>query len=116
VRSFGFSVGAGYRFNYLPFDQSLLHGYFNPSDYRSHLARTGLKFRVGKVFRAEYLGGAGAESVAGGPYQSAWELALRNSMKFESWELGGDYFYFHLAQNTGAFRSQAGRLAVAYHF
>ena len=110
------SVGAGYRFDYLAFDQSLLHGYFNPSDYHSHLARTGLRFRVGRVFRAEYLGGAGAESISGGPYQSAWELAFRNRVKLENWELSGDYFYFHLAQNTGAFRSQAGRLAIAYHF
>lgn len=110
------SVGAGYRFNYLAFDQSLLHGYFNPSDYHSHLARTGLRFRVGKFFRAEYLGGAGTESIAGGPFQSAWELAFRNRFKLENWEIGGDYYYFHLAQNTGAFRSQAGRFAVAYHF
>ncbi|HVS86758.1 MAG TPA: tetratricopeptide repeat protein [Candidatus Acidoferrum sp.] len=116
IGSSRFSVGAGYRFNYLAFDQSLLHGYFNPSDYRSHLARTGLRFRVGKVFHAEYVGGAGAESISGGPYQSAWELAFRNRVKLENWELSGDYFYFHLAQNTGAFRSQAGRLAVAYLF
>ena len=119
LRWFGdsrFSVGAGYRFNYLAFDQSLLHGYFNPSDYRSHLARAGLRFRIGKIFRAEYLGGAGAESISSRPYQSAWELALRNRVKLRNWEFSGDYFYFHLAQNTGAFRSQAGRFAVAYYF
>lgn len=119
LRWFGtsrFSVGAGYRFNYLAFDQSLLHGYFNPSEYYSHLGRAGIKFRLGRAFRAEYLGGAGAESISAGPYQTAWELVLRNRLKFESWEFGGDYFYFRLAQSTGAFNSQGGRLALAYYF
>ena len=119
LRWFGtsrFSVGAGYRLNYVAFDQTLLHGYFNPSQYYSHLGRAGLKFRLGSAFRAEYLGGAGAESISAGPYRNAWELQLRNRMKFESWEFGGDYFYFRLAQNTGAFNSQGGRLALAYYF
>jgi hypothetical protein len=119
LRWFGdshFSVGAGYRFNYLAFDQSLVHGYFSPSDYRSHLGRAGVRFRLGKILRAEYLGGAGAESIASGPYQNAWELTLRHRAKFESWEFSGDYFYYHLAQNTGAFRSQGGRFAAAYYF
>ncbi|HEY4817271.1 MAG TPA: tetratricopeptide repeat protein [Candidatus Acidoferrum sp.] len=119
LRWFGtshFSVGAGYRLNYVAFDQSLLHGYFNPSKYYSHLGRAGLKFRLGRAFRAEYLGGAGAESISAAPYQNAWELLLRNRMKFESWEFGGDYFYFRLAQSTGAFNSQGGRLALAYYF
>jgi tetratricopeptide repeat protein len=119
LRWFGtsrFSVGAGYRFNYLAFDLSLLHGYFNPSQYYSHLGRAGLKFRLGRAFRAEYLGGAGAESISAAPYQTAWELALRNRLKFENWEFGGDYFYFRLAQSTGAFNSQAGRLVLAYYF
>lgn len=111
-----FSAGAGYRFNYLAFDQSFVHGYFNPSDYRSHLARGGLRFRLGQAFHAEYLGGAGVESVAGGTYQMAWEVALRNRAKFENWEFGADYFYFRLAQSTGAFNSQAGRLSAAYYF
>lgn len=110
------SVGAGYRFDYLAFDQTLLHGYFNPSDYNSHLARSGLRFLLGKHFHAEYLGGAGAESVAGGPYRTAWELTFRNRLKFDNWEFSGEYFYFHIAQNTGAFRSQGARLAAAYYF
>jgi hypothetical protein len=119
LRWFGtsrFSIGAGYRVNYVAFDQSLFHGYFSPSKYYSHLGRAGLKFRAGKAFRAEYLGGAGAESISAGPYQNAWELVLRNRMKFERWEFGGDYFYFRLAQNTGAFNSHGGRLALAYYF
>jgi hypothetical protein len=111
-----FSLGAGYRFNYLAFDQSFPHGYFNPSRYYSHLGEAGVKFRLGKAFRAEYLGGAGVESISGGPYHTAWELALRNRAQLGNWELGGDYYYFHLAQNTGAFRSQGIRMTVAYYF
>jgi tetratricopeptide (TPR) repeat protein len=111
-----FSVGAGYSFNYLAFNQDPLHGYFSPSSYYNHLGRTGIKFRVGKVFRAEYLGGAGVESISGAPYQSAWEIALRNRARMENWEFGGDYFYYHLPQNSGAFTSQGGRLSAAYYF
>ena len=45
------------------------------------------------------------ESIAGAPYQFAWELALRNRVSLINWELGGDYFYYHLAQNAGAYKS-----------
>jgi len=58
----------------------------------------------------------GVESIAGAPYQFAWELALRNRVSLINWELGGDYFYYHLAQNAGAYKSQAARLLIAYHF
>jgi hypothetical protein len=111
-----FAIGAGYRFRYLAFDQGFLHGYFDPSKYNSHLGVTGVKFGRGKLFRGEYLAGAGVESISGAPYQFAWELALRNRVLLTNWELGGDYFYYHLAQNAGAFRSQAARLLIAYHF
>ena len=111
-----FAVGAGYQFNYLAFSQTLLHGYFNPSSYYDHLGRGGVRFRLGKVFRAEYLGGAGVESIAGAPYQSAWEMVLKNRIKLENWEFSGDYFYYHLPQSSGAFTSQAGRLSAAYYF
>jgi tetratricopeptide (TPR) repeat protein len=111
-----FAVGVGYRFRYIAFDQNFLHGYFNPSTYNSHLGVTGVKFGSGKRFRGEYLAGAGVESISGAPYQFAWELALRNRVTLTNWELGGDFFYYHLAQNAGAFRSQATRLLIAYHF
>jgi len=111
-----FAVGAGYRFTHATFSQDLFHGYFSPSKYQSHLGLTGLRFRLGKVFHGEYVAGIGAESIAQGAYQSAWELALRNRALLGSWELGMDYFYFNLAQSTGALRAQAGRLMVAYRF
>ena len=110
------AFGAGYRFSYLAFLQSPLHGYFDPNPYYSHLGVAGIKFRRGKSFRGEYTAGLGAESVSAGPYHVAWELAFRNRMPLGNWELGADYFYFHLAQSTGAFKSQGARLAVAYTF
>lgn len=111
-----FAFGAGYRFTRATFSQDLLHGYFSPSEYQSHLGLTGLRFRLGRKFHGEYLAGVGAESIAQGAYQSAWELALRNRAVLGSWELGVDYFYFDLAQSSGAFSAQAGRLMVAYRF
>jgi hypothetical protein len=111
-----FAVGVGYRFRYIAFDQSLLHGYFDPSKYYSHLGVTGVKLRRGKHFRGEYLAGVGVESISGAAYQFAWDLELRNRVSLANWELGGDYFYYHLAQNAGAFKSHAARLLIAYHF
>ena len=111
-----FAVGVGCRFRYIAFDQNFRHGYFDPSKYYSHLGVTGVRLRRGKYFRGEYLGGAGVESISGAPYQFAWDLELRNRVLLANWELGGDYFYYHLAQNSGAFRSQSARLLIGYHF
>src|ERR1700730_6446016 len=95
-----FAFGVGYRFNYLAFRQTLLHGYFNPSRYYGHLGLTGGRFRFTNHLRAEYLAGVGAESISAGPYQVAWEIGLRNRAQMHDWELGADYFYYHLAQST----------------
>jgi len=110
------AFGAGYRFNHFTFTQSFRHGYFNPSRYQSHLGVAGIRFRLGENFRGEYLARVGGESIAAGPYQGAWEVVLRNRMLFGNWELGGDYFYFHLAQVTGAFRAHFPRFVIAYRF
>lgn len=111
-----FAVGVGYRGRYIAFDQKLHHGYFEPSKYYSHLGVGGVRLRRGKHFRGEYLAGAGVESISGAPYQFAWDLELRNRVSLGNWEFGGDYFYYHLAQNAGAFKSQSGRLLIGYHF
>jgi tetratricopeptide (TPR) repeat protein len=111
-----FSVGAGYQFRYIAFDQALLHGYFEPSRYQSHLGVGGIKYGIGRRFRGEYLGRIGGETIAGAPYQTAWEVALRHRVVLEHWDLGADYSYFRLAQSTGAYRAQMGRFSVAYRF
>jgi Flp pilus assembly protein TadD len=111
-----FAVGPGYHFDHLNFTQTFSHGYFSPSQYQNHLGLLGVRFRLGTTFWAEYLGGTGAESVAGGAYQTAWEAALKNRLLLGRWDLGADYFYFHLAQASGAFRANAGRVVIAYRF
>jgi tetratricopeptide (TPR) repeat protein len=119
IRWFGtshFAIAGGYRFDYIDFTQTLLHGYFNPRRYQSHLGVTGFKLGLGEHFRGEYLLRVGGESVSGAPYQTAWDVSLRNRVLLRQWELGGDYSYFHLAQNTGAFRAQSARVVAAYRF
>lgn len=111
-----FSVGVGYQFRYISFDQALLHGYFEPRDYKSHLAVVGVKYRVGRAFRAEYLARAGGETIAGAPFKTAWEVSLRHRLNLNNWILGGDYSYFRVAQDAGPYNSQMGRFLVAYRF
>jgi len=111
------AVGAGYRLTHYDFKQDLNHGYFSPDEYTSHLGITGLSLRVGKSYHGEYLARIGAESLArGAPFKTAWEVSVRNWVQLGKWELGADYFYSHVAQSTGAFSAQAGRLAATYRF
>ena len=119
IRWFGsshFAIATGYRFSYIGFKESLLHGYFSPRRYQSQLGVTGVRLGIGRHFRGEYLARIGGESISGAPYQGAWELALRNRILLRHWEIEGDYSYFHLAQNTGAFRAQSGRFMGTYRF
>jgi tetratricopeptide (TPR) repeat protein len=111
-----FALGVGYEYTHASFSQTLLHGYFSPNQYHRHLGVTGFSFDLGKYFRAEYLGRYGAESVSQNPYQTAWEATARNRFLFGAWTFGADYSYFHLAQSTGAFRAQTGRVSLGYRF
>jgi len=111
-----FALGAGYRFTGFRYSQDLTHGYFDPDFYRSHLGVAGLRFQAKRMFRAEYLARAGGESISHGPYQTAWEISLRHEIVWRNWEASADYFYFHLAQPSGAFRAQAGRVALNCRF
>ncbi len=111
------SIQTGYRYTNYEFRVDLDHGYFSPDEYQSHLGLTGVRFRVKRVFHAEYLARVGAESISrGGPFQSAWEISLRNWVTLGRWEMGGLYFRLHLLQNTGAFVSHGGRFYVRYRF
>ncbi len=109
------SIGGGYEFNHLRFSQNLLHGYFDPNTYQSHLGVGGVRLQY-KKFRSEYLARVGGESISAAPYQKAWEISLRNSARLGNWDLGADYSYFHLAQNTGAFTAHMPHVFVAYSF
>src|SRR5215510_2815214 len=111
------SIAGGYAFRHLHFSDDLNHGYFSPAQYRSHLAAAGIRFHVGKIYRAEYLGYGGAEILKGlGDYTPAGELLLKNDFTFGRWNLGADYSHFHLLQTTGAFRANSGTVSLSYKF
>jgi len=120
LRWFGlgsFSLGGGYAFRHLHFTEDLNHGYFSPGEYRSHLAAAGLRFHIGKIYRAEYLGYGGAEILRGlEGYTPAGELLLKNDFLFGRWSLAADYSHFHLLQTTGAFRADSGTVTLGYKF
>ncbi len=111
-----FAMGLGYQYAHSSFTQTLTHGYFSPNQYHSHLGLGGFRFGIGKIYRGEYIAEYGAETVDQNPYQIAWEATAKNRFVLGKLEMGADYTYFHLAQSTGAFRAQVGRLSVAYRF
>ncbi|HEV2175581.1 MAG TPA: tetratricopeptide repeat protein [Terriglobia bacterium] len=111
------AFATGYRYTQYDFKQDPRHGYFSPDEYHSDLGLAGIRFHAGKSFHAEYLAWVGAEQISGdAPYKAAWEAFLRNWVTLGNWEVGADYLYFHLVQNTGAFQAQAGSLDVRYRF
>ena len=111
-----FAAGLGYQYAHSSFTETFSNGYFNPNQYHSHLGLGGFRFEVGKIYRGEYIVEYGAEAIDQNPYQTAWQATAKNRLKMGRWELGADYTYFHLAQSTGAFQAQAGRVSVAYRF
>ena len=107
----------GYRFRHYGFDENTAHGYFSPDNYQSHQAKLGLVFHPNRRYRGELSAFAGGESIASGaPFQAAWEITTRNQLTLGHWELGLDYSRYHMAQITGAFRADAARFELAYHF
>jgi tetratricopeptide (TPR) repeat protein len=113
----GLNFETGYRFRHYGFDLDLAHGYFSPNFYQSHLAVVGVRFHPTRKYRGEILARGGAESAASGaPFSAAWEINVRNELSLGNWTLQLDYSRYHLLQDTGAFRAEAGRFAVAYHF
>jgi hypothetical protein len=116
-RDSSFAVAAGYAFRHLHYARNLDHGYFNPSQYDSHLAAAGVRFRIGKVYRGEYLGYGGVETLRDlGGYSPAGELLLKNDFAWGRWDLAADYSYFHVIQTTGAFRANAVSATLGYKF
>jgi tetratricopeptide (TPR) repeat protein len=108
---------AGYRYQHYSFDQELAHGYFSPNSYQSHLVMAGVRFHSGRRYRGEFLVHSGLESpAAGADFRAAWEIHARNQILLGNWTLDLDYSKYHLVQETGAFRADAGRFAFTYHF
>jgi len=111
------ALGTGYLFTQYNFSKDLDAGYFDPNKYQSHLAAMGVKINARKRFHARYLVRAGGESTRRGrPFRLGWEVSARNQLNLGRWELNGDFLYFHLVQNTGAFQAQEVRLGLGYHF
>ena len=111
-----FAVGLGYQYAHSSFTQTFANGYFNPNQYHSHLGLGGFRLAIGEFYRGEYIAEYGAQTVDQNPYQSAWEATVKNRFLLGKLEMGADYMYSHLAQSTGAFRAQVGRVSVAYRF
>lgn len=112
-----FSLGGGYAFRHLHFTKDLSHGYFSPSEYRSHLGAAGVRLRVGKWYRGEILGYGGGELLKDfGSYTPAGEALLRNDFTFGQFSLSADYSHYHLIQTTGAFRADAVSASFGYKF
>jgi hypothetical protein len=107
----------GYRYRRYSFDHDPEHGYFSPDSYQSHLAMAGVHLHPGKRYRGSFLVHSGMESAtADSPYHAAWEIHTRNEVLLGHWTLDLDYSKYHLVQNSGAFRAEAGRFAFTYHF
>jgi hypothetical protein len=107
----------GYRYRRYSFDQQLAHGYFSPDSYQSHLGLAGVVFHPGRRYRGEFLVRSGLEAPSGhSDFGTAWEIHSRNEVLLGNWTLELDYSKYHLVQNSGAFRADAGRFAFTYHF
>lgn len=111
-----FAVGAGYAFRHIHFAEDPGHGYFSPTQYRSHLGIVGLRARIGRFYRGEYTGHGGVESQASGPYTPAGELRLENSFVFGRWDLSANYSRFQVRLSTGAFQANSSTIALGYRF
>jgi len=108
---------AGYRYRHYGFSKDVAHGYFSPDNYQSHQAQLGGTFHPNRRYRGELMARAGAEAIAGGAdFQAVWEISARNQLTLGHWELDLDYSRYHMAQVTGAFKADAARFEVTYHF
>jgi tetratricopeptide (TPR) repeat protein len=108
---------AGYRFRHFGFATHPFHGYFSPDNYQSHQAVLGASFRPARWDRFEVTGRAGAEAVAtGANFQRAWDVTARNQLLLGNWEMNLSYSRFDISQFSGAFKADAARFELAYHF
>lgn len=113
----GMTFTTGYGYGHYSFEQRFAHGYFSPSNYQSHLGLVGVRVQPGRKYRAEFLVRGGQESpAADSDFRTAWEINARNQVLLGNWTLELEYSKYHLAQETGAFRADAGRFAFTYRF
>ena len=110
------SLGGGYAFRHIHFQQDVDHGYFSPGQYWSHLGVGGVRFNIGKFYHGEYLGYLGAERIDAGAFTNAGEFLLRNQFYYRRWNFEANYSHYQLVQSTAAFRSDVVSGAIGYRF
>lgn len=110
------AFGAGYEFSHRHFLFDPLHGYFSPDEYRRHLGELGIRFKIGKAFRAEYLGRGGGESISNRSFTPAGELRLKHRIYIQRWAGGLDYSRYQVTQSTGAFGANSVSGFLGYDF
>ena len=116
TRGANVAFGAGYEFSHSHFLFDPLHGYFSPDQYRRHLGELGIRFKIGKVLRAEYLGRGGGESISNGSFTPAGELRMKHRIFIQGWACGLDYSRFQVTQSTGAFGANSFSGFLGYDF
>ncbi len=111
------TLETGYRYRRYSFEKDLEHGYFSPNSYQSHLAVLGVRARVRNRYRGALQYRTGMESASlDSPFRLAWEIYCRNEAVIANWTVGIDYTKYHVAQETGAFNADAGRITLTYRF
>ncbi|HET9182761.1 MAG TPA: hypothetical protein VFP59_11550 [Candidatus Angelobacter sp.] len=110
------SLGAGYAFRHIHFQQEQDHGYFSPSQYWSHLGAGGMRFNIGRFYHGEYLGYLGGERINAGSFTTAGEFLLRNQFFYRRFDFEANYSHYQLVQSTAAFRSDVVSGAIGYRF
>lgn len=115
-RSPRLSVGGGYRFRHLAFEQLLHHGYFSPDKYFNHGALAELRLSSGSRLSADYKLTIGAESISSAPYTLVYEAILAHKWETEKWDVNADYLYYHYTQASGAYQAHGVRFGVTYRF
>ena len=110
------SLGGGYAFRHIHFQEELDHGYFSPSQYWSHLGAGGVRLNIGKFYRAEYLGYLGGERINAGGFTTAGELQVHNQFFYRRFNFEANFSHFQLVQSTAAFRSDVVSGAIGYRF
>ncbi len=111
-----FAVAAGYQYDHAHFSSTLNHGYFSPDRYNSNLGITGIRFRAMKHWSAEYLARVGGEEIDTVPWQTAFQVSVRNRFTYEAWEFDADYSYYHIAQSSGPFTAHLPRVILIRRF
>jgi len=109
VRNSQFAIAAGYRFDYIAFKQNASPRIFQSVTLpKPSLESPAYGLASEDISAASICPCRRERTVSGAPFKVAWDVALHIESCCADGKLGGDYLYFHLAQDTGAYRAQSG--------